>query len=123
MSPWPIGGSHRKARIFKASRGFEILLTKPSNEPYSSADFSQNVPRLFKASSNASLAEERGLHDLGPDRITALKSARIYTEVRTAGPLVMDRGPKDLIPLPPHESVLRECCVLAERISIRTRSM
>ena len=63
MSPWPIGGSHRKARIFKASRGFEILLTKPSNEPYSSADFSQNVPRLLRASSNVSPAEERDLDD------------------------------------------------------------
>jgi hypothetical protein len=56
-------GLIEKARIFETSLGLDTLLTKPSNKPYSSADFSQNVPRLFKASSNVSLGEERSLDD------------------------------------------------------------
>jgi hypothetical protein len=78
------------------------LLTKPSNEAYSSAVFSQNVPRLLKASSNAFVAEVRALADVGPDRVLqAFKTACTRISVRQTRPLVADRGRNSCYPSPP----------------------
>jgi hypothetical protein len=99
-------------RIFEASRGLDTLLTKLSNDPYSSADFSQNVPPLLRASSNVSPAEERDLDDpAASPYIAAFKSACTYTEARQAVPLVTDPGSKLLTTPPPRigVGVLREC--------------
>jgi hypothetical protein len=88
-------------RIFEASLGLDTLLTKPSNEPYSSADFSQNVPRLLRASSNVSPAEERDLDDpAASPYIAAFKSACTHTEARQAGPSIFDPESK-LLTTPP----------------------
>jgi hypothetical protein len=55
----------------------------------------------FKAALNAVVAAELALDD--PEDLTErqwLKRAPTHTKVRTAGPLVIDRGPELLLPLP-----------------------
>jgi hypothetical protein len=54
----------------------------------------------FKAALNVVVADEQHLG--GPDyqMRQRLKSACTHTETRTAGPLVIDRGSKLLLPLP-----------------------
>ena len=48
---------------------------------------------VFKAASNAFIAAEQGLGDLGPiEMAQAFKTASTHIEPRSTGPLVADRG-------------------------------
>jgi hypothetical protein len=74
----------------------------PEESPNSSPGPQPHVPQLFKAASKVSLGEERGLDD--PAGLTIYNSLQIalytHTEVRQAGPLIMDRPRELLLPLP-----------------------
>ena len=68
------------------------LLENTFEKSFDSAPGPQpHVPRLLKASSNLSLAEERGLDDPAASPFkAAFKSPCTYTEVRPALPPIID---------------------------------
>ena len=80
-------------------------ISRGSSGKTSAIAFSAVQPRrlnLLKATSNAFLAEELALGDLGPTgMVQAFKTASTHIPVRTAGPLVGARGRELLPPLPP----------------------